>query len=413
MGYEARTVAWNLGNIRSSWFRLTAIEEPPEGVPFHARENARRTRMASVILLVIGLCWLVLAPLGVTQGFGAYPLIFLLGLFVIGALLYLNHRGWVTAVGLFLIVLIDLGFLVMAIGTKTALPQRSSIFDILLIGDLVAVSTLEPGSVFFVALGNLMLVPMAVLGAGDFSMLAKQGSASIIGLIVQPLVTQALAAIVAYLWASSSLRYLRRVDQAESVAQIRAQDDISRRDLEEGLRQLLAMHAALANGNYTIRTPALRHPALWQMGASLNNLAARSARLAQEEFVLQRTREESHRLAAALNALRTGRTPIWPVPSGTPLDEVIEAAQGSMPLLMTSGPLPPDVPLSGPHGPTRSQANPPASYELPPWLRPAQQDDGSQPPGAQQFDSSGWWNNLGWPDLGGPSDPRRSGPGSR
>jgi hypothetical protein len=64
---------------------------------------------------------------------------------------------------------------------------------------------------------------------------------------------------------------------------------------------------------------------LWQIGSSLNTLIARLARLAQMDFLLRRTGQEAQRLAEAIRMMRAGRQPIWPTPSGTPLDEVIVA----------------------------------------------------------------------------------------
>ena len=408
MTLEARDLRGRRDGLGAWWFRLSAPAEPVDGAPFHERENVRRAQLASVILLVFMLGWIGFIPVGFANGYQSYPLILLTGLFMFGSLLYLNRRGWVTVVGVFLIVLIDLGFLVFALALPGTLPQRTSIFDILLLGDLISISTLEPGSIFFVALGNLVLVPLAVFGGNSASVLVTGDVRPVIGLIVQPVIMQLMTAIVAYLWASSVLRSLRRADYAEQSALLRKYDDAERRDLEEGLRQLLAAHAALANGNYAIRAPTLKHPVLWQMSNSLNNIAARSSHLAEDEAVLRRVQEDAHRLASALNAIRAGRQPTWPQPSGTPVDEVIEAAKGTMPLVTMSGPLPPHVPLTGQGSISQPGVQPDSSYDFPSWLLPPTGDRSAQGPRGEPRNPANPWNDGEWPDLGGSHGSGRS-----
>jgi len=79
-----------------------------------------------------------------------------------------------------------------------------------------------------------------------------------------------------------------------------------------------------------VRAPAIRNSLLWQIGSSLNNLVARLGRLAQADFVLRRTQEEANRVTEAIYMLNSGRQPIWPAPSNTPLDRLVDVLRGAL-----------------------------------------------------------------------------------
>src|SRR5262249_8727336 len=137
-------------------------------------------------------------------------------------------------------------------------------------------------------------------------------------------------AFFAWLGARSQETAILRADRAEEMAELERREVERTRELEEGVRQLLEVHVHLANGDFAVRTPNIRNPLLWQIGNSLNNLINRLSRFAQADFVLRRTQEESRRLSEALYAYSAGRSPIWPAPSNTPLDQVVDALRRSM-----------------------------------------------------------------------------------
>jgi len=124
---------------------------------------------------------------------------------------------------------------------------------------------------------------------------------------------------------------LRRADRAEEIAALQQREAERTHELEQGVRELLSAHVQIANGNFQARVPAIRNPLLWQIGSSLNNLMARFARLAQMEFLLRRTEQEAHRLAESIRVARAGGRPLWPAPTGAPLDEVITALTDAPP----------------------------------------------------------------------------------
>jgi hypothetical protein len=101
-----------------------------------------------------------------------------------------------------------------------------------------------------------------------------------------------------------------------------------KRQLEYGIDQILQTHVRVANGDFGARAPLTQDNVLFQIGSSLNNLLNRLGRAAQSEYVMKRTVDEIHRLRDSLQAARSGRKPLWPAPSGTPVDMLLDVIAG-------------------------------------------------------------------------------------
>jgi hypothetical protein len=210
------------------------------------------------------------------------------------------------------------------------------------------------------------------------------------------------AAFFGWLGARSQESSILRADRAEELAELERRELDRTHELEEGVRQLLAVHVHLANGDFNVRAPAIRNSLLWQIGSSLNNLIARLGRLAQADFVLRRTQEEANRVTEAIYMLNSGRQPIWPAPSNTPLDRLVDVLRGSLTPRGPGGPAPqlppspgsgyisgPSMPIPGGAGPNSTMGypdRPSAAYPnpqsaatnaVPEWMRTLMPDDTS------------------------------------
>ncbi len=73
-----------------------------------------------------------------------------------------------------------------------------------------------------------------------------------------------------------------------------------KRELEEGIAQILQTHVQTANRNFAVRAPLNQDHILWQIAYSLNNLIARLQRLAQAEVELQQMKMEARHTIGAL-----------------------------------------------------------------------------------------------------------------
>lgn len=356
-------------NLGEWWLRLIAPPPASANTSFDHRERVRRARLAGMLLLA-----LALIELGALFQFVVvdddHPL---MNMVLVGALALtviiavLNRLGYSTAAALLLVLLADLP---LASIPATSFGGRFDVVDLgplyLAAGsELVAASALAPWSVFVVAAFNgllmtFILIAMPHTPALDQLIASNNAQQAFAG----PLLMQAIVALVAFVWARSVLTALRRADRAEEIAELERREVELNHELEQGARELLAVHVQLANGNFQARSPAIRNPLLWQIGSSLNTLIARLARLAQVDFLLRRTEQEAHRVAESIRLMRAGRQPVWPTPSGTPLDEVVIALVGA--------------PTQGNQGaPPRSSANAASAPDLPEWLR---SQDGGWPP---------------------------------
>lgn len=329
--WERMTGAPDPGASRAeTWLRLISPPPAPASASFDARERVRRGRLVGALWLAMALIELgalfLFTVVDDDHPWMKVTLAVSLTLTVI--VVILNRMGRVTAAALLLVALADLplaGIPATAFGGK---------FDVVDIGPLylaagsvlVAASALAPWSVFVVAAvnGALMAVILSAMShtpALDQLIASNNAPQAFSG----PLVMQAIIALVAFFWSRSVLIALRRADRAEEIAELERREIELNRDLEQGARELLAAHVQLANGNFRTRVPAIRNPLLWQIGNSLNNLIGRLARLEQADFLLSRTEQEAHRIAEAIRVMRAGRQPVWPAPSGAPLDEVVIA----------------------------------------------------------------------------------------
>jgi hypothetical protein len=317
------------------WYHLVALPEPPPGASLAAREMARRSRLIAIFLLVL-LFIEAGALFQYTVIDNDHPrMIALVGLALAltAVIAVLNRVGRISLAGILLALVADVSLPgIPATGTTDLLHLGA--FYLCIGSVLVAASVLPAWSVFPVAaansgaiLGILLLLPRTPRLSADLA--SNNGQQLLAG----PLIMQLIVAVVAYLWARSINTALMRADRAEEIAALERRELERQAELEEGVRDLLAVHVRLANGDFQARTPQLRNGLLWQVGHSLNMLIARLASTAQSDAILRREAEEAAQLADAIHWARNGRAPQWPARSGIPLDAVVEALRaGPLPL---------------------------------------------------------------------------------
>jgi hypothetical protein len=376
------------------WLRLTSSGWDKPQYTIAQRELARRSRLASWLILGLYLALVVVSPLvtGDTQTLVAFSL-FAVGLTVCAAL---NRRGLVDATGALLVALIILVIMGPTVTSPLGLTMgQLPNYDALVIAVLVAATLLPRWAIFAVAALNSAIV------VADFTLrqhhpnvqqdaaLYASPALQTISLLVRPIALELIVAVVAYLWIRGTDEAIQRADRAEEIAQLEQREAERARDLTEGVRQLLAVHVRLANGDFRARAPLLRSPQLAQIAQSLNNLINRLARFAQAEAVLQRTHVEATRLVDALVRARQGQPFTIPPSIGTPLDPVVEtlrqqaqrSGRMSQPRSDAQQPStsPFSHPLSNPFPPSQysapasqplSEQRPQPDPSLPEWLRP-------------------------------------------
>ena len=316
------------------WYRWTAPAIPPVSASLAMREEARRGRLASIVLLFVIALGVLAAPsiiivgnpVAITSHFASIGL----NLFA----LFFNKRGKVTAAGVLVVLSISLAFalsLITPIGVAS-LP----LFELLVLPELVAVSLLPPGWVFVFAIiyslfawFDLTFLPHAP----DLTALLKQFG---YGLILEPVLVYLLVAVVTFLWVRSASQAIARADRAEEIVALeqreieRQQEELEQKQqLDLGIKQLLQTHVQVANGNFTARVPLTRENVLWQVAYSLNNLIARIQGYTQNVSEFQRAREHANQVAVTIHNAKHMHSPVQIERRGTFLDPIIIELNGT------------------------------------------------------------------------------------
>jgi hypothetical protein len=313
------------------WQPPTIPEEPPAEIGLAERETARRGRLASTMILVFLLLWSGDCLYELASGNAAALPAFLIGLLVLGFAFLLNWRGQVTMVGVLLVLAIYLGYIFPVLAGHQILDAIDlRILALLVESILVAAFLLPLFTIPLVTLVNIFfLLVLFFVQPHTPALTASIQSGVGIRALEQFIGLHILVAVIAATWVRSTARALARAERAELISAMKRREVEEKQVLEAGIQHLLNAHIQAANGNLHVRTDLGQQHVLWRVGASLNMLLARLQRAVQAEQVLQRTETEAMRLIEAIQDARGGRHPLWPVPSGTPLDGVLRELAGN------------------------------------------------------------------------------------
>jgi hypothetical protein len=325
------------------WLRLASSGWNRPLYTTEQREAARRSRLASWLILGLALALLVLSPLASGD---AHTLI-AFSLFAIGLLvaMILNRTGHVWTTGALLVLLI-IGLIMGPMVTSPLGLTMGQLpnYDALAVAVLVAATLLPRPAIVLVAAGNSAMIVADYLlrphhaNVQQDALLYPSVTMQTISLLVRPLAIEVMMAVVSYLWVRSVDAAIRRADQAEEIVELDRDALMRKQALEEDARMLRDAHVRLANGDYQTRVPYLRTPVLWQVGNSLNTLIGRLARAPHDDAILRRTQQEAEVVADAIRHLHNGQPVVLPRATGTPLEPIIAALEGSTPRVISPTP---------------------------------------------------------------------------
>lgn len=359
------------------WYSWTAPPIPPSSGKLAEREAARRGRLSSTILLIL-IGQVVVLALPVAILLNLYSILGFLG---VGAIiniiaLLLNRKGKISSAAWILIINVVVGFWgsILSYGGAAGLNANAvPLYDLTVIGVLLAVSLLPPGSTFIVALANSAFVIVSLTFAKHAPSLDELLAASRVEVYARPIVLQFIVAFVTYIWVRSATQALARADRAEVIAtlehQIAQQEHgiaQQKHQLDYSIEQIVQTLMRVANGDFNARVPLTQDNVLWSVAGALNNLLSRLQRLRhlegevermrpyaqyamQFEQELIRLRYEAMRLADALRQAKKTRVPIalQPARAGTLFDPIIAELNAS---LLSQSATPPDTEQAAPNG---------------------------------------------------------------
>lgn len=314
------------------WLNLTAPRWPLQMITIAERERLRKAELTSLSFLVL-FAFLVtllsnsLADPGTAQAVAVMAVVLLIAAF-------LNRKGF-TRVAAYLtpgalMLLIAAAVLQSPGGLRLVAIPAWDLFAIPVFLVSLTVSARAPWFLAFAAIAfivaDFFLQPHATImvNGAPFDELAYEAKIfTAWGLINRDVALVFFAAFFSWLGASSVDKAIARADRAEEMARLEHAYAEQSMQLEQGIRAIQQTHVQVANGDYNARAPLAEDHILWQIANALNNLISRLSRSAQAEHVLRRTESEVTRLMEEIQRAKNGQVPIWPQPSGTPLDPII------------------------------------------------------------------------------------------
>ncbi len=328
------------------WYQLAApAAEPSATSTLKQRESYRRGRLiATILLMQIVVILIVAAPVGLFVNPLLLPNL-LITLVVLLVAVFANHRGRVIIAGILAMGVLELSLGLNVVFTSIhgltvfALP----LFDLLVLGELLAVSLLPEGVVFLTAFVNVLFIgAMFLLLPKTPEFAAVLQSASAVDALARPIAIQIMVAVVTFLWVRSARRALERADRATTIAALEhslaEQGKLiaqQKEQLERGIQQIIETQTRIAKGDLSARVPLTEENVLWGVAGMMNNVLSRLQRASQAEEEVRRTRQAAAYLIEVLHQ-SNGRTINWPY-TGTIFDAIVAQYNSALVLRTSSG----------------------------------------------------------------------------
>jgi hypothetical protein len=319
------------------------------------REHARRSDLIAWLALgVLGVV-IIVSPIAIDDRQAL--LVYAGFVLAVLAVIALNRAGQLVLAGSLLVACITGAVFAYNLSSPLGLTLgQLPNYDALAVGVVIAASVLPRASGFVVAaLNSGLIVADYLLRPHNANLIADAALYSsvtqqTISLLVRPIALQFVFALIAYLWVRGTDQAIARADRAEVIAALEARELDRKRTLEEGVRYVRQTIAYWAYGDLQQRIPRLPVPLLQEMSDDLNSFIVRFAYLANADHHLRRLQGEVSSLTVALERWAHGEQTLWPTPSGTALDRVLEilAALRQRASRPSAPPPPTASPWSGP-----------------------------------------------------------------
>ncbi|GCE30765.1 hypothetical protein KDA_62490 [Dictyobacter alpinus] len=327
-GYTNKSKIATKFSLVQWWYKSTSMPEVGPNASFVKRETVRKSQLLStvlffytiVVVVFLPCCLLLPQPAIVWADAGL----------VISALvaLIINKRGHALIAALTVVIMFEL-MLTLALALITPLDEPSiQLYDLYIMGELLAVSLLPVRSVFIFALFNSAIIVASLLYQPHTMFFDLDMRTQFIPTLIRPIALQFIVAGVSYVWVKSTTKAIARADRAEMVATLEHALGDQKRELEEGIEKILQTHVAIANGNLNARAPLTQDNSLWQIARALNTLLVRLQRAVLAEKELQRVERAVYSSVRAVQTAEQQRlSPRIPF-TQTAIDPLIASLQG-------------------------------------------------------------------------------------
>lgn len=350
---RARIVRW--------WYRLTVGDVKgssfSKGNSFSQNVLLWREQLASVLIFFFLLVLLALVlPLSIFTINLPVMLVACLLLFTALLAIWFNRAGKPHVAGLLIAASLSMGICCLILtGSGGIGIDTLALCDLLVISELFVASLLPIKWVILVAFLNSSFVVAALLALPKTPALTQAMRAGAYMLLLRPLALYFIVAAVLWLWICSTMRALKRVEQAELLATHEYMIACQKYMLDASVEQVMQTLVQVANGNLKARVPLKEGALLWPLTIALNHLLSRVQRLQQieQEFLhllpgiqqgklaqyeLQRAQEEVRLLRLIIQDARQNNRCMRTLRGGTLLDPLMQELNGQY-----LSPLPPYI----------------------------------------------------------------------
>jgi hypothetical protein len=304
--------------IWHAWLRLTGPRSQAFGASTAAQERLRRSRLISVLLILVAVVILLLVPSALKIP-GLWQAIIIMGaLGVLAALL--NRACRVTLSGLTVIALADVSITENIVRQPHGLTN-TTVADLYLLAIAVMVAGMVLPNIFIPLVGAVqVIICIAVFVLLHHDTLLTQEIQQIDGnmaytSVLGPILLQVCSVGIVWLYSWSVDRAILRASRAEELAEARSrlnqvvrQLAEQKKRLEHGIETMQDALARFANGDYSVRT-SLQDNELLPLAVSFNIMAERLSRVQKVEESHRRMESALQRLFDACTAIARGAAP--------------------------------------------------------------------------------------------------------
>jgi len=281
------------------WHKWTVSPEPPTDASFARRDAARRGRLFSTVVFFFLVVLILFFPASIFLP--NHLVVYMVGVMIAIAVftLILNRQGQTVAAGIFLVFAAECALTIVIITTTPFDETSLQFYDLYIVADLLAVSLIPPQYIFALALCNSIFIWGDLVYQPHTAAMAHDLLTQFAPVLVRAVALQIVVAGVAYIWVSSATKALMRAERAEMIATLehmianeRESFEVSRKQLEESIQQLVRTHAESMNGQMIAKVP---YPpdarVLWPLIGVINSLWMRLQRARNTEYELQQLKQ--------------------------------------------------------------------------------------------------------------------------
>ncbi len=311
------------------WYRFTVPPHLPENASAIRRDADRRARLLSTVAFFFLATLIFFIPATLIMPISTFYLDLVI-IALTSVALMANRAGKTFLAGIMIVSVYEVA---LAIGIVLITPMDATglqLYDLFIIGELLAVSLLPVGYIFLVALLNSIFVGLDLVYHVHTPALAHDLVSQFLPALVRPIGLQFMVAGVVFLWVSSASKAILRANKAEliaslehTVAEQNARSALEKQELEMSIQQLVNVYVDVSNNRGITRIPYPPAKVLWPLVGVINSLAVRLQHKRETEQQLQRLKQAIASYTQCVYQATITQQPVPLAHTGTELDTLI------------------------------------------------------------------------------------------